>query len=196
MRTTISIYRHLGAYIDHLDAEHPDKHDPSIDVHFRSGVLLGVGMCNIILSLMPGKLMTLVELFGYKGDRKYGLECLMKAGGWMTSTQGEGKEGSKADVNGVADLDEPRISATQEGVRRSICDMALLIFHLVLSSFTFECVDIGVADRVLKWNLKRYPNGMCFLHSFHLRFITSPIQIRRLFPLWRWPPQPRSLPPS
>ena len=36
----------------------------------------------MILSLMPGKLMTLVELFGYKGDRKVGLELLMKAGGW------------------------------------------------------------------------------------------------------------------
>lgn len=37
--------------------------------------------------------------------------------------------------------------------------MALMIFHLVLSSFTFECVDVGVARRILEWNLKRYPNG-------------------------------------
>jgi hypothetical protein len=37
--------------------------------------------------------------------------------------------------------------------------MALLIFHLVLSSFTFDCIDISVAAKVLKWNLKRYPNG-------------------------------------
>jgi hypothetical protein len=57
--------------------------DTSIDEHFRSGVYLGVGMCNIILSLIPGKLATLVELFGYKGDRKLGLELLMKAGGWV-----------------------------------------------------------------------------------------------------------------
>lgn len=39
-------------------------------------------MCNIILSLMPGKLATLVELFGYKGDRVLGLDLLMRAGGW------------------------------------------------------------------------------------------------------------------
>ncbi|PPQ91091.1 hypothetical protein CVT25_013129 [Psilocybe cyanescens] len=147
MRTTISIYRQLGAYIDHMDALHPTGTDPAIDVHFRSGVLLGVGMCNIILSLMPGKLMTLVELFGYKGDRRYGLECLMKAGGWV---EGDGE-------------DEPRIGAAEEGVRRSICDMCLLIFHLVLSSFTFEGVDIGVASKILKWNLKRYPSGVFFL---------------------------------
>jgi hypothetical protein len=39
-------------------------------------------MCNIILSLMPGKLATFVELFGYHGDRKAGLELLVRAGGW------------------------------------------------------------------------------------------------------------------
>lgn len=44
-------------------------------------------MCNIILSMIPGKLMTLVELFGYKGDRKVGLELLMKAGGWVENSE-------------------------------------------------------------------------------------------------------------
>jgi hypothetical protein len=38
--------------------------------------------------------------------------------------------------------------------------MTLLIFHLVLSSFTFEGIDIDIAGRILNWNLKRYPNGM------------------------------------
>jgi hypothetical protein len=96
MRTTIAIYRQLGQYLDAMDAEAAAKGlgaiDPSIDEHFRSGVYLGVGMCNIILSLMPGKLATLVELFGYKGDRKLGLDLLMKAGGWFQ------------------DEDEPRVS--------------------------------------------------------------------------------------
>jgi hypothetical protein len=45
--------------------------------------------------------------------------------------------------------------------------MTLLIFHLVLSSFTFDGVDIEVASKILEWNLKRYPNGVwpisCFL---------------------------------
>jgi hypothetical protein len=31
---------------------------------------------------MPGKLATLVELFGYKGDRMFGLKMLMRTGGW------------------------------------------------------------------------------------------------------------------
>ncbi|KAK2459721.1 hypothetical protein APHAL10511_008255 [Amanita phalloides] len=148
MRTMISVYRHLGQYLDTMDAEARERGEPedtSIDPHFRSGVYLGVGMSNIILSLVPGKLQTLVELFGYKGDRQLGLKLLMKAGGWSN------------------DSDEPSVSAQSEGVRRSICDMALLIFHLVLSSITFEGVDISIAQKVLDWNLKRYPNGVFFL---------------------------------
>lgn len=111
MRTTIAIYRQLGAFIDDADAAWTASsssstftpssgllEDPTIDPHFRSGVYLGVGMCNIILSLMPGKLATLVELFGYKGDRHLGLALLMKAGGWV-----EGES-------------EPRVNTGQSGV--------------------------------------------------------------------------------
>ena len=94
MRTTIGIYRHLGDYLDAVDAEYTIAQgsskplvDPAVDAHFRSGVYLGVGMCNIVLSLMPGKLMTLVELFGYHGDRKVGLDMLMRAGGWEEGTE-------------------------------------------------------------------------------------------------------------
>ena len=90
MRTTTSIYRQLGQYIDHMDAAYTTTQnstkplsDPSVDNHFRSGVYLGVGVCNLVLSLMPGKLMTFVEWFGYRGDRKVGLETLMRAGGWV-----------------------------------------------------------------------------------------------------------------
>jgi len=49
--------------------------------------------------------------------------------------------------------------ATEEGVRRPICDMALLIFHLVLRAFTVQGVDIAMAERILEFNLARFPNG-------------------------------------
>ncbi|KAG2356007.1 hypothetical protein BDR07DRAFT_1492428 [Suillus spraguei] len=116
---------------------------PAIDPHFRSGVYLGLGMSHLVLSMMPGKILALVELFGYKGDRKFGLELLERAGGW-------GANGRVVEMEA-------------EGLRRAICDMTLLIFHLVLSTFTFESVDVRKAARVLEWNLKRYPNGVFFL---------------------------------
>jgi len=79
--------------------------------------------------LMPSRLLSLIELFGYKGDRQLGLSLLYKAGGWSTTS------------------DEPAVDHKTEGVRRTLCDMTLLIFHLVLSGFTYEGVDIGMAQK-------------------------------------------------
>ena len=70
---------------------------------------------------------------------------LYKAGGWSK------------------DRAEPSVSAEEEGVRRSICDMVLLIFHLLLSSFTHTGVDVPMAQNILEWNLARYPSGVFFL---------------------------------
>jgi hypothetical protein len=86
IRSTMQVYRQLGKHMEQMDAEARARgevpEDKSIDVHFRSGVYLGVGISHIIISLMPARLATLVELFGYKGDRHLGLALLQKAGGW------------------------------------------------------------------------------------------------------------------
>jgi hypothetical protein len=153
MRTTIAVYRQLYSYLLTLP-------DPEVDHHFSSVVYLGMGFSNIILSLLPSRLLGLAELFGYKGERKLGLELLMKAGGWT-------------------DKPEPSVSAEDEGLRRSVCDMSLMIFHLVMSSFTFDGVDVSVAKRILEWNLKRYPDGMSY---YLLCLYCADIFHRCLFP--------------
>ena len=72
-----------------MDAEaqaRGESEDISIDTDFRSGVYPGVGCCHLILSMMPGKILTIVELFGYKGDRTTGLAYLNKIGGWSSDS--------------------------------------------------------------------------------------------------------------
>ncbi|KAI6030082.1 hypothetical protein EDC04DRAFT_107009 [Pisolithus marmoratus] len=158
LRTTMSIYRQLGKYIEAADAAYTASHyqnseesldvpleDPSIDRHFRSGVYVGLGLSHLALSLMPSRLLTIVEMFGYRGDRMEGLRLLEKVGGW---TSGDDK-----DV----------VSQADEGLRRPMCDMTLLIFHLVLSTYTFDGIDVNMARRIVEWNLKTYPNGVFFL---------------------------------
>ncbi|KAH9914287.1 uncharacterized protein B0H18DRAFT_1145542 [Fomitopsis serialis] len=149
LRTTINIYRQLGQFVEVADAEAQARgdgpEDASIDAHFRSGVCLGVGMSNVILSLMPSKVLTVIELFGYKGDRHAGLAYLMRPGGWSK------------------DAPEPAVGIEVEGIRRPICDMALLLFHLVFSSFTYDGVDISMAQKLLDYHQKQYPNGVFFL---------------------------------
>jgi hypothetical protein len=108
VRSTMQVYRQLGKYIEQMDAEAQARgegpEDKSIDVHFRSGVCLGVGMSHIIISLMPARLATLVELFGYKGNRHLGLALLQMAGGWT-------KEASEPAVSQGAPLERemPRL---------------------------------------------------------------------------------------
>lgn len=68
------------------EAREEGPEDKFIDKDFRSGVELGVGASNLILSLMPDKIIALAEIFGYKGDRDEGLRLLMKAGGWSTDS--------------------------------------------------------------------------------------------------------------
>ncbi|KAJ6459937.1 hypothetical protein C8R45DRAFT_1030124 [Mycena sanguinolenta] len=169
MRTTITIYRTLFKYVQAVDAEYAASlsspstngstggriESPAIDPHFRSGVYLGAGMSTLILSLLPARILNIIELFGYAADRDEALEVLGRAGGWgapphSNSTSTEEEQG-------------PSIDTSHEGVRRAICDMALLIFHLVLSSYTFHGVDTKMAARIVGWNLKRYPEGVFFL---------------------------------
>ncbi|KAK0191720.1 hypothetical protein F5146DRAFT_929724 [Armillaria mellea] len=147
MRTSLNIYRLLYKYIKIMDDASPKGYDNTIDEHFRTGVYLGAGVSMLILSLLPSRIIAIVEIFGYHGDRHEALAILGKAGGWTLES------------------DEPTIPVSTEGLRRSLCDMALIVFHLVISSFTFEGVDVHMADKMIRWHAKRYPNGVFFLFA-------------------------------
>ncbi|KZO92430.1 hypothetical protein CALVIDRAFT_546961 [Calocera viscosa TUFC12733] len=149
MRSALNIYKHLDQFIQQMDKEALARgdgpEDEDIDQDFRSGVLLGMGINSLVLSLLPSKVITIVELFGYKSDRQTALRLLAKPGGWSK------------------DSDEPAIDADHEGIRRCVCDMVLIMFHLVLNSITFAGIDVKYAEKMLKWSLKRFPEGVFYL---------------------------------
>jgi hypothetical protein len=78
----MNIYRDLGRFVAAADAAQPSKHDPALDAHFRSGVCMGVGTSALVMSMMPPRVASVVELLGYKGDRREGLAMLARPGGW------------------------------------------------------------------------------------------------------------------
>jgi hypothetical protein len=139
MRTAHGIYRTLQQFLDDADK---NGFDEDIDMDFRSGVLLGTGTSSLILSLLPARVLKVAEVFGYAGDRTVALETLMSAGGWTP-----GKP-------------TPAYNEDNEGIRRPICDMILLSYHLVISTLMpVTGVDIETAKNILNYNTKRYPNG-------------------------------------
>lgn len=152
MRTAHGIYRTLQVFLEESDK---DGFDEDIDMDFRSGVLLGTGTSSLMLSLLPSKVLKVAEVFGYAGDRELALKTLMSAGGWSD------------------DADVPAYNETNEGVRRPICDMILLTFHLVISVLMpVSGVDVAAARKILNYNMKRYPNGIFFLY-FQARLHTN-----------------------
>lgn len=146
MRNAYGIYRSLSKYVEWADDKAGGR-DNKIDEDFRSGVFLGNGLISMILGLLPGKVLKIMEVFGYTGDTKWALKTLARAGEWTQKS------------------DEPGMSIEREGIRRQVCDMGILLYHLVISTFLpVGGVDIDFADKVLHYNLERYPQGVFFLY--------------------------------
>jgi len=60
---------------------------------------------------------------------------------------------------------EPGMDPAKEGIRRQVCDMTLLMHHLVIASYLpVTGIDVPLADAVLHYNLDRYPQGVFFLY--------------------------------
>ncbi|KDN52642.1 hypothetical protein K437DRAFT_174585 [Tilletiaria anomala UBC 951] len=153
MRNAYGIYRSLAKYVEWADEQASKKRrgaiDESIDEDFRSGVYLGNGLMSMILGLLPGKVLKIMEVFGYTGDCIEGLSILGRAGEWSTNPQHI----------------KPGMPLEEEGIRRVICDMGILLYELVISTFMpVNGVDINYADKILHYNLDRYPQGIFFLY--------------------------------
>jgi len=91
-----------------------------MDDDFRSGVYLGMGMVHLILSLLPSRVLPILELFGYKGDRTVALRMLEKAGGWGVLRERLAEQG-RLDAMQSGGVVEPGIGKQEEGLRRSLC---------------------------------------------------------------------------
>ncbi|CAE6399149.1 unnamed protein product [Rhizoctonia solani] len=157
IRSVVAIYRTLYSFLEEFDEQISANKKPksavsNIDADFRSGVYLGMGMCLLVFSLIPSRVVIFADLLGYKGDRIEALKLLRKAGGWGTA------EGSP-DRNQRT----PRITKEKGGVRRPLCDLVLIVFHLVMSGFTREGVDVHEAENIVEWNLQHYPQSIFFL---------------------------------
>ncbi|SOV04327.1 uncharacterized protein UDID_02344 [Ustilago sp. UG-2017a] len=144
MRNAYGIYRSLQKYVDWAEGK-----GEKLDEDFKSGVYLGNGLISMILGLVPGKVLKIMEVFGYTGDTAWAMKTLSKAGQWSDDPR----------------QTKPGMAIKEEGVRRQICDMSMLAYHLVISTFIpVNGVDIEFADKVLHYNLGRYPEGVFFLY--------------------------------
>ncbi|KAJ1972904.1 hypothetical protein H4R34_005251 [Dimargaris verticillata] len=153
VRSGYMIYRDCGRLLEWASLpENSQFCRENIDEHFVSGVALGLGVFNLILSMLPGKYLRIIEVFGFAGDREYGLEMLEVASGYRTPG-----------ANPKALI--PSIYRSPHGLRRVFSDLSLLFYLTVFSSaFPLNRVDIGLAHRILKRQLDTHPQSVLFLY--------------------------------
>ncbi|KAK0527646.1 hypothetical protein OC842_004808, partial [Tilletia horrida] len=158
LRNGYFLHREMLKFVEWLDAEQEQatilastksntKSVRLIDQDFRSGVYLGNGLSSLVLSFLPGGMLKVMEKFGFIGDRKMALDLFQRAGGWSKQKP------------------LPTISTDEEGVRRPLCDIAIMCYHLIISSYVpITDIDIDMGDKILSWNLVRFPQGIFFLY--------------------------------
>lgn len=155
IRNSYNIYRTLQKFLQYIEDEIAAGNDVSayeIDDHFTSGVALGIGCFNLMLSLLPPNVLKVVEFIGFTSNREYGLKQLESIGGWEP-------------YHKDADLPLPEKQGPDEGLRRQFCDMALIMYHVVIaSSIPVADGDISFAEDILNYNLEIYPDGVLFLY--------------------------------
>ncbi|XP_043484880.1 tetratricopeptide repeat protein 39B-like [Leptopilina heterotoma] len=102
--------------------------------HFESGVQMGLGSFNLMISLLPGRIIKLLEFIGFSGDKNYGLSEL------------------HAGYN------------DRRGIRQVLCAMNLLSYHLIVSFvLSHTDGDLNWCEKALEQELSLYPNGVWFL---------------------------------
>ncbi|XP_034944737.1 tetratricopeptide repeat protein 39B-like [Chelonus insularis] len=118
-------------------------------VHFESGVRMGIGTFNLMISLLPGRVIKLLEFIGFSGDKNFGLEELKK---------------------GYED---------RRGIRHVLCAMTLLSYHLITSFIISldRDGDLEWSEKALQIELQHYPDGVWFLFfKGRLEFIKGNIE--------------------
>ncbi|XP_069936007.1 tetratricopeptide repeat protein 39B-like isoform X1 [Cherax quadricarinatus] len=111
-------------------------------MHFESGVRMGVGAFNLMISQLPQKILKLLEFVGFSGNRS----CQVR----------------DQKLLGLTELE--RGFYLEGSLRRVLCALILLGYHLIATYVlgTSEG-DLEMAQVILDDHLKLYPNGAWFL---------------------------------
>ncbi|CAG7828623.1 unnamed protein product [Allacma fusca] len=128
MRSCLNAYKECWHILKHRnwgDSKHKS--------HFESGVRMGVGAYNLMISMLPARIMKLLEFIGFSGNRETGLHQL---------DIGVNLRGS---------------------LRQVLCAMVLLGYHLFVSYVLgYGDGNLDLCEKILKQQLANYPDGVWF----------------------------------
>ncbi|RZB38811.1 tetratricopeptide repeat protein 39B, partial [Asbolus verrucosus] len=105
----------------------------SSKVHFESGVKMGIGTFNLMISLLPSRVIKLLEFIGFSGNKQLGLNDLI---------QGYRTDGLR-----------------QILCLMTLLGYNLIVLYVL----SHQEGDIKVSEEILKKQLKKHPQGVWFL---------------------------------
>lgn len=106
-----------------------NKHD------FESGVRMGVGSFNLMISMLPARVMRLLEFIGFGGNKESGISEIK------------------------------HVYESRKGLRQFLASIVLLGYHLMLLFFignVNDC-DLDLCKEILREKLEKHPKGAFFL---------------------------------
>lgn len=107
---------------------------PESKLHFDSGVKMGIGTFNLMISLLPQRVIKMLEFVGFSGNKQNGMKDLVAC------------------------------YQMKKGLRRNLSVMTLLTYNLIIRPVVcYQDGDLQFADQILQNQLKVYPNGLWFL---------------------------------
>jgi tetratricopeptide (TPR) repeat protein len=167
IRQSYTIYKTCYKYLLSIFQENGSQGliDEGIDNHFITSVYLGVGGFNLILSILPDKILRIFEIIGFTGHRDFGLQCLSIGAAWpeteLTPVTSKRRLKAKKAVNFFS---EAFAGESGLGSRKFICDMMLTLYHVLLSTMVqLPGCDFPLASKVVKSNLEQHPRSFIYL---------------------------------
>ncbi|XP_072560242.1 tetratricopeptide repeat protein 39A-like isoform X2 [Paramormyrops kingsleyae] len=159
VRNSYQTYKELDAVLQSPGYTKGNSH-----THFEAGVKLGMGSFNLMLSLLPSRILRLLEFVGFSGNKVGASQShpLQRILGYTGSP-------ARLDCMGLVLLQELGLQQLEEGASTDtfpafLCNMLLLCYHTFMSFIlgTGEG-DMDDAERLLQHYLNRYPKGAIFL---------------------------------
>lgn len=102
-------------------------------LHFESGVKMGIGTFNLMISMLPSRVIKLLEFIGFSGNKEHGL---------LDLTQGYKMKGIR------------QILCTM-----TLLGYHLIVMHVL----SHKEGDMGICQDILDKQLAKYPDGVWFL---------------------------------
>ncbi|KAJ2725776.1 hypothetical protein GGI07_000983 [Coemansia sp. Benny D115] len=149
VRSAYATYRNCYTFIQHAHSK-----GEVIDDHFVSGTYFGMGVFNLILSMLPSKLLRFVELVGFSADRKLGLELLCIAAGWRSDPE-------LSKMMEPAPENAESVHPCGYGLRSEFCSLVLQAYHIFLcNNMYIGYPNLPLVDTVLERAFQKHPNGL------------------------------------